>query len=124
MDVDGTAPSAAAGRGGAAAAGAGSGRTAAAQLTAVALAPRLLPAQAASTSQPISSSGTLNPNSSSGGAGGAADDGLDEFILSNLHLPHVRQERVAALAAHARAFSYAMHERLMTLGTMFSKNVE
>ena len=67
--------------------------------------------------------------SASGAISGCNGDGavsidLDAFILSNLKLPDVRRGRVAALAAHARPFSYARHERLMTLGNMFSRNVD
>jgi hypothetical protein len=47
--------------------------------------------------------------------------GVEAFILSNLLRPEVRKARVAALAAHAQSFSYSRHEKLMTIGSMFSQ---
>ncbi|KAI8468085.1 MAG: hypothetical protein J3K34DRAFT_479333 [Monoraphidium minutum] len=96
------------------------------------LAPVELPAAAAaplrSSAASAAAAGGASGNGGSGGGAAAFDGGgggdLEEFILSNLRLPGVRAARVAALAAHAAPFSYLRHERLMTLGSMFSKNVE
>jgi hypothetical protein len=72
--------------------------------------------------------GTGGSSSGSEAGGTGADAGADEalraFILENLTQPAVRAARVAALAGHARGFAYPRHERLMSLGTMFSRNVE
>ena len=61
------------------------------------------------------------------GVGGGGNvgvlEGLQEFILSNLDSEGPRHQRVAALAVHARAFAYPHHDRLMTLGNVFSRNV-
>jgi hypothetical protein len=72
------------------------------------------------------SDGALNGDGSSGsgsGDGGTAE-ALERFIWSNLSEGELRKARVAALARHARPFSYAQHEKLMTIGSMFSKNVQ
>jgi hypothetical protein len=59
------------------------------------------------------------------GGGGAEGGGLEGFILENLSdEAGARRARVAALAAHARAFAYPHHESVMSLGTIFSRNVE
>lgn len=98
----------------------------------VLLAPVSLPVAAAASAMVPSSSSAAAPGPSASstdsgppaGGGGGCDGGLDDFIMANLLLPDVRKARVAALAAHARAFSYERHERLLSIGSMFSKNVD
>jgi hypothetical protein len=92
-------------------------------LSAVSTATAAAPSDTVTAGKAGSSSGSGAGDGCGGGGGGDAE-GLDEFIISNLTMPDIRRGRVAALAAHARPFSYARHERLMSLGTIFSKNVE
>jgi hypothetical protein len=54
----------------------------------------------------------------------AFEDGLDDWIMTNLEQPTLRRARVSALTGAALPFQYDLCDVLLTIGTSLSTSVK